>query len=119
MKLTKRIIEKNVDGYVLKHREDFTENTYEVIQKLGKLEDLEEQLGCPLEVMFKALKQCEFEGLYFETKDTDGFKRKGFYKCSLSFSGFSNRFYWNCGWNAETWLDCYQKTWWLKKDKSE
>ncbi len=44
-RLTKKIIEKNVDGYVLNHREDFTENTYEVIQKLGQLEDLEEELG--------------------------------------------------------------------------
>ena len=44
-RLTKKIIVKNDDGYVLNHREDFTENTYEVIQKLGQLEDLEEEIG--------------------------------------------------------------------------
>lgn len=29
----------------------------QLVQKLGKLEDLEEQLGCPLEVVLKAVKQ--------------------------------------------------------------
>lgn len=56
-RLTKKMIKKNVDGYVLNHRENFTENTYEVIQKLGKLEDLEEQLGCPLETVIEHLNE--------------------------------------------------------------
>jgi hypothetical protein len=87
--------------------------------KLNKYEKLEEEIGCPLEVRERALKQCEFEGLYFETIDTDGFERVGIYKCCLGYDAFNNKFYWNCGWNAETWLNCYKKTWWLKKDKSE
>ena len=91
----------------------------EAIKKLGELEDLQQEIGCPLEIRERALKQCEFEGLYFETEDTDGFKRVGVYKCFLRYDAFDNKFYWNCGWNAETWLNCYKKTWWLKKDKSE
>ena len=42
-----------------KHKNLYIKNDdlfeHDIIQKLGKLEDLEEQLGCPLEVMFKAL----------------------------------------------------------------
>ena len=33
-----------------------------VYNKLGKLEDIEDELGCPLDVVFKALK----EGIYHE-----------------------------------------------------
>ena len=29
----------------------------DVIHKLGRLEDLEEELGCPLEVVFEAIKK--------------------------------------------------------------
>ena len=36
-----------------------------VVNKLGKLEDIEEDLGCPLEVVIKALK----DGFYFKYKD--------------------------------------------------
>jgi hypothetical protein len=32
---------------------------YNTIQKLGKLEDIEEELGCPLEVVFKVLLKKE------------------------------------------------------------
>lgn len=114
MRLTNKIIEKNIDGYVLNHKEDFTENTYEVIQKLGKLEDLEEQLGCPLEVVFKLVAQNE---LYFQfynelqhwTSIKVDLRKKvvwyckqvgGHYACSQPLSN-------------------YKKTFWLKKDKSE
>ena len=40
-----------------------TSNKYsQITQKLGKLEDIEEELGIPLEVLFKALK----DGIYVE-----------------------------------------------------
>lgn len=35
------------------------ENLEKVYTKLGKLEDLEDELGCPLEVVFEALKDNE------------------------------------------------------------
>ena len=44
----------------------------QLVQKLGKLEDLEEQLGCPLEVVLKAVKQGkvwnEAKGIFEYTK---------------------------------------------------
>jgi hypothetical protein len=37
---------------------DFEEEDYDCcVEKLGKLEDLEEELGCPLEVVFKAIEE--------------------------------------------------------------
>ena len=52
-----RLTEKYNDnsGYVLINKEDFTENSYQVIQKLGKLEDLEEKYDLPLEVLVTLL----------------------------------------------------------------
>lgn len=99
--------------------EKYSSNIELELQRLERLDNLQKEIGCPLEVREKALKQCEFEGLYFETEDTDGFERVGIYKCCLCYDAFNNKFYWCCGWNAETWLNCYKKTWWLKKDKSE
>ena len=105
-RLTKKIIEKNVDGYVLNHREDFTENTYEVIQKLGQLEDLEEQLGCPLEVVFKALKQ---DYIYTKNRKYLGVEL-GIYGVDWCIC---------CGLRLQIRVADYKKTWWLKEDSSE
>lgn len=105
-RLTKRIVEKNVDGYVLNHKEDFTENTYEVIQKLGKLEDLEEQLGCPLEVVFKALKQD-----YIYTKSGK--------HPHIELGTYGIMWCICCGLRVQLNTADYKKSWWLKEDKSE
>ena len=114
------------DGYFDASKEtqddDFCKDVPEMIEALETIKtvvDLQKEVCCPLEIRERALKQCEFEGLYFETTDTDGFERVGVYKCCLGYDAFNNKFYWNCGWNAETWLDCYKKTWWLKSDRSE
>jgi len=93
------------------------------IQKLGKLEDLEEQLGCPLEVLVKAIKngiwfineddKLEYidEALCFNTKlNTDKlvFDNYGYY-CKNIEKLKGNQIY----------LEDYKKTWWLKEDRSE
>lgn len=43
--------EKNIDGM------DEDETYCQCLNKLGKLEDIEEELGCPLDVVIEALKQ--------------------------------------------------------------
>ena len=43
--------------------------------KLGKYEDLEEQIGCPLDVLFKALKNGFFS--YVKGADTDDYWARG------------------------------------------
>lgn len=95
---------KNTDDYIKLP----TKDKQEFINKLGKLEDLEEELGCPLEVIFKALK----EGIYHNEKlehpvlilDEDSFKENNL---SLLIVG------------TIVYLKDYKKTWWLKKDRSE
>ena len=85
-----------------------------VADKLGGLEDLEEELGCPLEVLFKLVNQNElYYQFYNELQHWTSVKvdlRKkvvwyckqvgGHYACSQPLSN-------------------YGKTFWLKEDKSE
>ena len=76
-----------------------------VDNKLGKLEDLEEQLGCPLEVVFEAIKN----GIY---------DKKGFHYTVILDLDFLRAYPLDLF--DEKWqLSDYQKTWWLKEDKSE
>lgn len=92
------------------HLEDYLVNgrcidIQDCLNKLGKLEDLEEQLGCTLEVVFKAVNY----GIY---------NKRGFrYKVILNedvLVAYPIDVY------DESWeLSNYKKTWWLEKDKSE
>lgn len=84
-----------------------------VVEKLGQLEDLEDELGCPLDVVVKALK----EGVYFN------FYRNTYREfiepseLSLKFSVYYYCIYfeqWGDGYVID--LKDYGKTWWLKGD---
>lgn len=93
--------------------DDFRNTTFLTLQdlinaynKLIKLEDLEEQLGCPLEVVFKALTN----GIYQE----DGGRRK--YPL-IEYNGATKKFFFGFGTYCN--VEDYKKTWWLKEDKSE
>lgn len=92
------------------------------IDKLGKLEDLEEQLGCPLECMvavFKAMKQdliyCDIgNGMY------------NLHNFRLDYVDLADDVYFTRSeYHYVLDDDCcifvkdYKKTWWLKEDKSE
>lgn len=72
------------------------------LNKLGKLEDLEEQLGCPFEVIEKAIKNGIYTNVYsgicYVTRSDDYLLVSDDYDVRLS---------------------DYKKTWWLKEDKSE
>ena len=94
-----------------------------VDSKLGKLEDLEEQIGCPLEVLVKAIKN----GIWFiNTKDELEYIDEALAFNTKSDSGkfvFDNCCYYckniekiKCN---EIYLEDYKKTWWLMEDKSE
>lgn len=79
------------------------------VDKLGKLEDLEDELGCPLEIREQAFKN----GFY----DADG----NHYFCehyvpslkAMHTKGVST------GNHKSFNLKDYKKTWWLKEDRSE
>lgn len=112
-RLTNKLGKEAGYNYVLNHREDFTENSYQVIQKLGKLEDLEEELGCPLEVKCRVVTDSV---IY----DENGVEYKVVYIYKEHFdceNPFDNEMGY-CDLCAFDWVD-YKETWWLKKDKSD
>lgn len=95
---------------------DKNQDIIPLLEKLGKLEDLEEELGCPLEVMLKALKYGFYDKYGKWYKDYD-FNLKYDWLLSnpndkyLIFDGEDIYF--------ELKLRDYKKTWWLKEDMSE
>ena len=94
------------------------------MQKYLLYEKLSEQLGCPLEVVFKALE----ENISFQRKDIitndiyilEGFdsyivynKGRKIYELHTTFKAERNN------WLANLDLKDYQKTWWLKGEKDD
>jgi len=95
------------------------------LKKLYELENLEEQLGCPLDVVFKALKQN-----YIYEKGINVYgnydKRFIFNKCEYLHLTYNPAFesfvivHLNLGfYDYPVKLQDYKKTWWLKEDRSE
>lgn len=92
----------------------------EFLNKLGKFEDLEEQIGCPLEVVWKALLNGIYESyIDYENNNTVEIRHRkvrGIERFGLSvispLSGYPD-----CD-DLFEYKD-YKKTWFLKKDKSE
>lgn len=91
-----------------------SETDYNAIQKLGKLEDIEDELGCPLDVVFRAIK-C---GIEFEHKITNQkliskyiriFYSQNEWKIRAYIEKYTNYF--------DRDLKDYQKTWWVKGEK--
>lgn len=80
----------------------------EMYDKLFELEDIEEKLGCPLEVLFKALENGIYTidktwyslvNMHFECKDL---------YCQAKLKN-----------SIMVHIKDYKKTWWLKEDRSE
>ena len=95
-----------------KGREEWETLAQNAINKLGRLEDIEEELGCPLEVVFKAIE----DGVYIEVEHLpDVIERPRLYysddnKCyclEMLYGEYVVK------------LSDYQKNWWLKGEKDE
>lgn len=96
------------------------ETDYNAIQKLGKLEDVEEELGCPLEVVFRALEEginvvCFDEEIHFHSspslnKYDEFYFSETYYPYGDSCCDATDDSY-------QVKLSDYQKTWWLKGEK--
>lgn len=83
-----------------------------IYKKLGQLEDLEEELGCPLEVIFKALTI----GIWYE----DVANRMTHIGVGLDTANYDCEYILREYNNETSFLSRnYKKTWWLRKDKSE
>ena len=104
MRYTHKVGNKYVGNYDGLPPKDFEINAR---QKLGKLEDLEEEIGCPLEVLFKAL----INGIYAYNGNH--------YVVFLKFYYVSEKFRLKDVNGLLYPLDEYKNTWWLKEDKSE
>ena len=93
----------------VKNNEDYirlaTKDKQEFINKLGRLEDLEEKIGCSFLVVFEGINN----GIY---------DKKGFHYTVILDLDFLRAYPLDLF--DEKWqLSDYQKTWWLKEDKSE
>lgn len=75
----------------------------------AKYKQLEEQLGCPLEVVFKAI----YSGIYYISPNGNTFLERSF-----KLNHYSSGWYLKKS-KLEFSLENYKKTWWLKRDKSE
>ena len=104
-------------------------NYLDITDKLGKLEDIEDEIGCPLDVVFKAL----LNGIYCKHEVGE---RNYWSGTELHISGnhealvvYENNVYWVTK-NGERIkqertvykrfeFKDYKKTWWLSSDKEE
>ena len=101
-----RFVKKGENGVL------YSPNGYQCLEKLYDLEDLEQDLGCPLEVVFKALKGINYEN---EFGDFCRCQRPRLYysddlKCwcwELFFGGYVLP------------LKDHKKSWWLDKTKEQ
>ena len=88
------------------------------VEKLGKLEDIEQELGIPLEVLFKALK----EGVWVKHLPIER-KNITYYKvCELHYYKESVWVLWICDRNGDEFirvLKDYGKTWALTREELE
>ena len=115
-RLTEKV--KNMDDYIKLP----TKDKQEFINKLGKLEDLEEELGCPLECVVAVFKAMQQDYIYCDIGN-------GMYKLHnfrLDYVDLADDVYFTRSeYHYVLDDDCcifvkdYKKTWWLKEDKSE
>ena len=98
---------KDTDDYI----KLATKNKQEFINKLGRLEDIEEEIGCPLEVREKAIKYGIYiKNIYGEMVNV---------KVMLVYKNEQMGYYFRFINDGYVLLTDYKKTWWLKRDKSE
>ena len=129
-RLTKKFNDNS--GYEVKeYGTEFNEvklNAYlDAVDKLGKLEDLEEELGYSLEFIFKVLKSPKIyiEGMNVRSEYDDRFKFNAktnqYIINPYAIDGKKTEFLfvdrWAYGYDLR--MKDYKKTWWLKEDRSE
>ncbi len=133
-RLTKKPKDKN--WYVLSHKEDFEEESYQVIQKLGALEDSEEELcnnfsgkndDCSFKVLFEATKY----GFWYKVKYLNKYihlvpdeNHTIVYSWNdgypiLQYMEITNDICYTAQCVYDVFFTDYKKTFWLKEDRSE
>ena len=86
-------------------------NACRLMQIIGAYEDIEEELGCSLPVLFEALKN----GVWVKDLPNEDELCKYYH---LKLSIVKNKIYLTDGVNMCTSTDSYRSSWWLNEDKS-
>ena len=109
----KKLVDLKYGEFLAISKEEYRKQVHEaptykeIYTKLGKFEDLQDELGCPLDVVFKALKEGSIE-------DEDG----GIQIVGITIGGDGELYLHAI--NGDLYLlKDYQKKWWLKGDRSE
>ena len=112
-RLTEKV--KNTDDYIKLP----TKDKQEFINKLGKLEDLEEEIGCPLEVRCAVVPDSYIYTFGTTMENQDVITQR--HIVTISKEGFTILYATATGKERKMKLSwkAYKKTWWLKEDKSE
>ena len=121
-RLTQKALE---DSYVLNPQKNIPNVIVEgmIYNKLGHLENIEEELGCFIKVLIEALKNGIWTYEYWDCEKKENKNKLKHIRPSLYFepSFEIDKFMFNCGDHGyySVKLKDYKKTWWLKEDKSE
>lgn len=96
-------------------KEYITDKIKKLTNKLGEYEDLEEQIGCPLEVIIKAQinKKIYVNSEYYKDKTCEIEISKDNFFPNFEFKSFTDDYMY------DYYFKDYKKTWWLKEDRSE
>lgn len=92
------------------------------VEKLGKLEDIEEELRIPLEVLFKALKDgayTKFDGQIWKCTSIDIFYSDYFEKYLLEAYYIENVETFDSSYEHPLNIEDYRKTWALTREELE
>ena len=122
-RLTKKFNDNSgyeVEEYGAKYNEVKLDAYLDAVNKLGKLEDLEEEIGCPLEVVITPyFKRGKLE-VFYRGKMREVIRVVAFEEATRPYMDVFYRDNEKEQFKVRTiWLDDYKKTWVLKKDKSE
>lgn len=122
-RLTKKFNDNSgyeVEEYGAKYNEVKLDAYLDAVNKLGKLEDLEEEIGCPLEVVITPyFKRGKLE-VFYRGKMREVIRVVAFEEATRPYMDVFYRDNEKEQFKVRTiWLDDYKKTWFLKKDKSE
>ena len=97
--------------------------TDDLKNKLGQIEDIEDELGCPLDVVFKALKDKEIvvKHTYGLNEPVEKLKTHKISGLQFNKTDFVFWLYEDIVTDLEFDVNVkdYKKTWWLKEDLSE
>lgn len=99
------------------HSEEYDKLYDELDSKTLVIDELEGNLGCPLDVLGKIILQKYFFDIYGNKRDTDIGYVKGREDIVLNLDEWKDKFW--VGKDTVIYLNGYKKTWWLKADRSE